>query len=409
MRHVRRITVAKALDWGTDTTDILTLVFNFVLSALGIVAGVEGQQRDRRIGTWDLRGSTHRQREGWVRAAHGIVWPRRSMNSNREGNRTMTRIIGVGLAVFGVLATGAWGDIVDAVAATVGTEVILQSDVMEEIGPLLTTLQSSASSQAEFDREVRKAVREALDQAVDRKILYREAVLAGVEVPEEEVESRLDKIRGQYESQEAFMKMVEEAGETLSDFRERMRKQIMAISVGMYRRREFEKEAVVSEAEVAQYYQDHPDEFSRPERVKARRIFLAAPADAAQRAKVRARLDALREEIELGADMAELAKQHSDGPNAEDGGALDWVRRGDLVEPLEEALFALEEGAVSAPIETEYGFSLFKAEQKEEAGNASFDEVRNEIEPILRARYADERYEKWIAELRKRSQVRIYM
>jgi parvulin-like peptidyl-prolyl isomerase len=51
---------------------------------------------------------------------------------------------------------------------------------------------------------------------------------------------------------------------------------------------------------------------------------------------------------------------------------------------------------------------LLKAEEKVEAGQAPFEEVRNEIEPTLRQKYADEKYQKWMAELRKRSRVREY-
>jgi parvulin-like peptidyl-prolyl isomerase len=313
------------------------------------------------------------------------------------------------VAVCMFFAPLAAAELIDEILATVDTEVILRSDVMSEIAPLLMDLQSRAQSQTELDREMEKAVREALDQAVEYKILYREAQLAGLELPEAVVEDRMEKIIGRYESRDAFMEMLQQAGETMSDFRERMRKQIMAISMGLRKRGEFEQEAVVSEVEVRQYYLDHKDKFSRPDRVKLRRLFMPAGKAPAERAKVKARLESLREEAVLGADFAELAKRWSKGPAADEGGALGWIVRGDLVKPLEDAAFALAEGSVSTVIETEFGFSLLKATEKESAGLASFEEVRTEIEPVLRGKYADERYSRWMNELRKRSRVRIYL
>jgi len=183
----------------------------------------------------------------------------------------------------------------------------------------------------------------------------------------------------------------------------------MAISVGVQKHRTFEQEAVISEADARQYYQDHQDAFSRPERVKLRRVFLSAGDDAAERARVKARLEAVAEEARLGADFAELAKQYSEGPDAADGGLMGWVSRGDLVPELENAAFALAEGGISEIIETQWGFQLLKVEEKEGAGLASFEEARTDIEPLLRSRYADERYQKWIAELRKRSRVRVFL
>jgi len=283
------------------------------------------------------------------------------------------------------------------------------STAMDEIAPLLASLQGTGVSGQDAAADAEKALREALDQAIERKILYRQALLAGLEIPDNEVEERLDKIKKQYASQDDFLKLLEEAGETMSDFRDRLRKQIMAISMGMRKRQEFEKEAVISEAEVSQYYTEHASEFARPERVRLRRIFLSADKDAPSRALVKARIEALRDEILLGADFATLAREHSSGPDAAEGGLVGGVVRGALVPELETAAFALESGAVSEVVETEWGFHLLKVEVHEPAGQAAYEEVRTEIEPRLRAHYADERYRKWMDELRKRSRVRVFI
>lgn len=313
------------------------------------------------------------------------------------------------IMAFALAAGQAGAELVDAVVASVDKEVILRSELLDEIAPLLATLQSTGVSGQEAAADAEKALREALDQAIERKILYRQAQLAGLEVPEKDVEERLNKIKKQYASQDDFLKLLEEAGETISDFRDRLRKQIMAISMGMRKRQEFEKEAVISEAEVSQYYTDHASEFARPERVRLRRIFLSADKDAQARALVKARIEALRDELLLGADFATLAREHSSGPDAAEGGLVGWVVRGDLVPELENAAFTAESGAISDIVETEWGFHLLKVEVHEQAGQAAYEEVRTEIEPRLRAHYADERYRKWMEELRKRSRVRVFI
>ena len=210
-------------------------------------------------------------------------------------------------------------------------------------------------------------------------------------------------------AQKEFVKELEKSGVTLSQFREHVRKQILAISMGIRKRREFEKAVQVSETEVAQYYQDHRDELARPERAQVRRIFLAAGQDPDERARVKMRLEGLRGELDAGAGFAQLATTCSEAPEAAQGGALGWIAHGDLVETLEQAVFSLPENAVSEVLETEYGFHLLKVERKEAAGTASLDEVRTQIEPKLRGQYADEQYRKWISELRKRSRVRVYL
>ena len=270
-------------------------------------------------------------------------------------------------------------------------------------------LRQTASSQAEFDREAEKHLRAALDQAIDAKILLRQAMLQGLDVDDEAVEKRIEDIKKRFASNEAFQDELEAAGETMGNLRTRVRKQILAISMGLRKRREFEEAVEVSEADVLQYYQDHKDKFTHPERVFARRIFLPSGKEQQERAAAAARLEQLRAQLDAGADFAELAKAYSSGPSADKGGAVGWVVRGDLVKELENAVFALAVGGVSDVLEMKSGFVLLKVDTKEAAGTASLEEVRTDIEPELRAKYAGERFDKWMRELRKRSRVRVFM
>ena len=189
----------------------------------------------------------------------------------------MARVfLGLCAALLFAATASAAGLLVDGVVASVGNEPILQSDLIQDAGPVIQNLRSSATSQEQFQAEVEKALRAALDQAIEYQLLYQEADKAGIKVPEDDVEKRLDTIRKQYESSEAFQKALEESGRTISEFRERIRRQIMAMSMSIGKRREFEKQANVSESDMAQYYQDHQADFVHPPRVQVRRIFIAA-------------------------------------------------------------------------------------------------------------------------------------
>lgn len=307
-----------------------------------------------------------------------------------------------------LLSASVRAEVVDTILATVGQEPILRSEVIEEIAPLLRDMQQTMDT-ATFEQEADKALSEALERAIENKILYREAVAAGATIEDKDVEERLDRIRGQYGSPEEFNAMLAQSGENLSDFRDRLRKQILAISYGMAKRRQFEKDAVVTESDISQYFNDNASQWERPERVKVRRIFLTAPQEADARNTAKARLQALKDELALGADFAALARQHSQGPEAAEGGLMGWVGRGDLVSELDSALFSLAPGSTSDVLETEFGVLVLKVEEKQEAGTASYDEVRTEIEPLLRQQYAKERFSTWIGELRKKSLVRTFL
>lgn len=313
-------------------------------------------------------------------------------------------------AVVGVvLSASVHAAVVDEVVATVDTEVILLSDLETEMAPLAQDLSANASSQEDLVREVDAATREVLDQAIEQKILYREAILAGAQLEEEILNERIEKIQSQYPSPDAFQKVLEEAGETMADFRERIRKQTIALSFGYQKRKQFETEAVITEAQAQAFYEQNRAEFGSGARVQVRRLFLGAGSDLTQRAAVRATLEGLRAEIEAGADFAELAKANSEGPEAEGGGLVGWVGPGDLVPVLEEAVLGLPQGALTPVIETDFGFQFLRVEERMDAGEQSFEQARTMIEPKLREQYAFDRYKSWMTELKKRSRVRVFL
>ena len=306
-----------------------------------------------------------------------------------------------------LFSLGAHAALVVGIVATVDNEVILHSDLLEEAGPLLASLQSRTGATQEFEREADRALREALDLVIERKLLYRQAQLAGMEVTDAQVDERVTVISREYRNDPEFQRMTQEAG-GMGEFRARLRQQIMALSMARQKQDQFKKEAVISESDMRQYYQDNKEEFSNAERVRISRIFLPAE-EGDERLRTRARLEALRDELTLGADFADLARQHSQGPEAAAGGMVGWVARGDLIEAIDQAAFNLAPGEISDVIETDFGLVLLKVEEKSEAGSVSFEQVRMEIEPLLRAKIAQERYKKWVDELRKRSRVIIHM
>lgn len=329
-----------------------------------------------------------------------------------EADRLMKRstLARAGLALCIVISTGAAkAETVDAIVATVGSEVILYSELLAEIQGELNDFRRDAQSPEAFDRLADTLLQSALEQAIEGKLLFREAQLLGVEIDDERVEARVDALRKLYPTNEAFLSELDAAGETLTEFRERQYKRLMARSVYASKLRILEADVVVDEAGLSRYYDTHREDFRRKERVRVRQIFIPVGSAPEARAKTRARIDLIREELNAGAAFDALAKRYSKAPGADQGGVIGWQQRGDLVAVLEEAVFALPAGGVSDVIETEGGVHIMKVDERQEAGIAPLDKLRMEIEPLLRSQAASERYRKWIKELHKRSRVRIFL
>jgi parvulin-like peptidyl-prolyl isomerase len=325
---------------------------------------------------------------------------------------TLTRVGWVLVAACAVLSFAAGAETVDQILATVDKEVILQSDVMSEVAADVNDLRTRGVAGADFENQAQALMKKGLDQAVEEKILLREAKLAGVTIDDADVDKQLEDIQKRYESKEAFRKDIESYGLTQSALRDKLRNRALALRMANRKVSELSKQVVVSESEVAQYYEDHKDQFKHQERVRLRQIFL--PIEAGQDAAVaKARLEQIKEEVAKGADFGELAKAHSKGPAAQEGGLVGWVSRGDLVEALDKAAFALQPGQISDIIQVSEpapgGFHLLKVEEREQAGQATLDEVRTEIEPELRQQAAKVHFQKWMDDLRRKSRVQVFL
>ncbi len=100
---------------------------------------------------------------------------------------------------------------------------------------------------------------------------------------------------------------------------------------------------------------------------------------------------AIIDQLAEGADFAELAAENSIGPSGPNGGALGWFGAGMMVPEFEEAVFGLETGEVSAPVQTQFGWHVVLLNETREQPLPTLEEVGAEIEDTLRRARVDAR------------------
>jgi len=149
----------------------------------------------------------------------------------------------------------------------------------------------------------------------------------------------------------------------------------------------------VSEEEVRQQYETRAEEFAREER-RASHILVEAGADSSDT------LAAIQERLEAGESFADLASEYSvDTVSAREGGDLGYAGRGVYDQAFEDALFSLEPGEVSGPVETSFGIHLIQLADVRRSEVPAFDELQAQLrEEIARAK-ASERFAEVRAQL----------
>jgi peptidyl-prolyl cis-trans isomerase D len=144
--------------------------------------------------------------------------------------------------------------------------------------------------------------------------------------------------------------------------------------------------ATVDEAQVKKMYDDYVASASGREERKARHILIQTGDN---KAAAKAKIESIKQELEHGANFADLANKYSqDAGSASQGGDLGWVASGEMVKPFEQALFTMAKGSVSDIVETQFGYHLIELDDIRSEPIASLDVKRYEFEDELKAEAA---------------------
>jgi peptidyl-prolyl cis-trans isomerase SurA len=292
------------------------------------------------------------------------------------------------------------GEVVDRVAAIVDGDVVTLSEIEERAGTEYARAAELPPGK-ERDEARTAALRRAFDQIVSEKLLAKQAQALQLEVTEQQVDAAIEDIRTRNRfSQEDFVRALGEQGLDLETFRAQIRRELETYQVLQHKVRGRVK---VSDEDLRNYYQTHPQEFAGEEELHVRHIFLPLPqgASSAEEAKVRAAGEKVLQRLKSGEDFARVARQVSKGPSAEDGGDLGWLRRGTIQKALEDPAFALKDGQVSGLVRAGPGLHVLKVEARRRGGAKSFEEAKDEIRARLIDEQAGATRQQYLEELRR--------
>jgi len=154
----------------------------------------------------------------------------------------------------------------------------------------------------------------------------------------------------------------------------------------------------ITQADLQKYYDEHRDQYRVPEQVKASHILIKTPlpgpdgkVDDKGVAEAQHRAEDLLKQLKSGAKFETLAEKYSEDPgSAKQGGSLGWIGRGQTVPEFEKTAFSLPKGQMSDLVKSSYGFHIIRVDDKQDAHMKSLDEVKSEIEPILKRQKAQQ-------------------
>jgi peptidyl-prolyl cis-trans isomerase D len=174
----------------------------------------------------------------------------------------------------------------------------------------------------------------------------------------------------------------------------------------------FDTAKLVTQTEVTQqdlqsYYDQHRDEYRVPEQVNVRHILIKSPlpgpdgkVDPKEQDAAHAKAQDVLKQVKAGGNFADLAKKYSDDPgSAKNGGSLGFIGKGRTVPEFEKAAFSLPKGGTSDLVQSSYGFHIIHVDDKQDAHLKSVDEIKGQIEPLIKQQKAGQAAQAAAAEL----------
>ena len=298
--------------------------------------------------------------------------------------------------------------VVEEIIARVNNDVITMSDYQKAEDQLREEVAHDCQGcpQDKLMADFKDQQKDLLRGLIDQSLMVQRAKDMGISV-ESDVIKRLDDVRKQngLASMEDLEKAVESSGLAWEDYKTTIRNGLLTQEVV---RREVGSHINIGNDEVKQYYDAHPQEFTRPEQVVLSEIFLSTEGKGPEEIEaVQKKAEDLRNRVMKGDDFNEIAKRYSEGSTAKDGGDLGTFKKSELAPQLEEVVFKMDKGQITDVIQTKTGFEILKVENHYQAGLQPMDKVENEIMNRLYMVKMQPQMRDYLGQLREESYVMV--
>jgi peptidyl-prolyl cis-trans isomerase C len=287
--------------------------------------------------------------------------------------------------------------------ATVNDTVVLRQDLDREMK--LVALKLDRQGRHMDARQLKRYEGNIRETLINRTLLLQQSQSMGITVRDSLVSKALYEFKAGFTNEKDYQQAIKQMEFT----EETLKRQIKdGLAVKSLIDKEVLQQISVSDKQVRAYYNEHPDQFRRPEQVKASHILIEVPADASakKKAEALASIRALQQRIKNGENFANLAMESSDCPSKTKGGDLGFFSREQMVQPFSEAAFALQPGQVSDVVTTRFGYHLIRVTDRREAQTMAFNDVKAAISNHLRQEQEEKKIDAYLKNLKKHADIK---
>ena len=331
--------------------------------------------------------------------------------TSEKHHRQLTFALSLSLSVAAGLAAvpSAEARVVERIAAVVGDEIVLESEVNDASKPFMEQI-AALPDAAQRAQRTAAVKRELLKSMVDDKLLVQQATELKLSVSSEEIDRAIEQLKREYKLTDAqLQEELHKTGQSIASYRQNTRKEILKyrvinIAVG--------SKVNPSDADVESYYERHMKTGSNIQ-VKVSHIFVSIPENA-DAAKVLEREDYAKKILaraRAGEEFAALAKELSeDQVTRKEGGDLGYFgKEMGLPKPVEELVFSMKVGELGGPVRGNQGFHVIKLMDRRAKDVKPLAEVKDELRMQIRQKEMERQTKIYLDDLRRKTLVELRM
>lgn len=325
---------------------------------------------------------------------------------------TYKKTIAVGalcVATLLLAGVGLRAEVIQQVLVKVNGEIFTKTDLEARQVSALRQMGQQVDPKADpSDAQLRKMLDDVTPQVlvnvIDEMLLVQRGRELGYRMADDQFQSILASIKkdNKIETDEQFQEALKQENMTLAELRTSLERQ-------MIRERVMQNEVMgkiaVNDEEARAYYQAHVSEFTSPQTITLREIFVAIPGDAATASvaddtAARTKATDIRRRALAGESFEKLAADLSDAASKANAGLIGPLNTKDLSPDVQKLLNAMKPGDITDVLRGNRGYQILKLESMSAPEVKTFEQARDEISNRV---FTDKRkgeFEKYLEKVR---------
>jgi len=299
--------------------------------------------------------------------------------------------------------TPALADTLDRIVAVVNGEIILYSELKEQIRVLEKT-----SPELKTDDSTKRAQieREILQQMIRDRLADEEIRRLKITVSSRDVDEAIESIKQENRFTDAQLDyMIQQQGQTRAQFRDGIKREIERSRLVD---RVLKSKTIITQEQVDAYLKTDSSSFTEKRRLAI--IFIPYPegADVRKTEEIDRQAQDVMNRLKGGADFSKVAREHSKGPAAQEGGDLGYIAASELAPPIAAATGRLKPNEMTDLIKTPSGYFILKVLDIQREKQGSVDpNAREKARRQLLQMEMNRKFMDWVRDLESRAFIQI--